>query len=169
MELRRICIHEAGHFYLALSYSSERAVSIRVGREIKQDSITGKNFTSLGTAMTWTPFEANPRVDVAVRAAGLAAESLVYGESFDALISDPNVKQLIKTDTDNAKWDLNRANIRPQNEDHFINVYFRMGFQDAVTIMQGSQDRLNRIADYCLANQGREIPADELVGACDLR
>jgi hypothetical protein len=168
MDLRRICIHEAGHFYLALTYRPLRAVSIRISSQIQIDALTGEEYVSVGQTLTLDPCDSLPKVQVSIRAAGLAAESLVYGESFDDLMQDPAVQFRIKTDTDNAKSDLERAGLRPRTEEEFVSFYWRAGFEDAVNMMESSQDKLHRIADYCLANLDREIPKAELVAACDL-
>jgi hypothetical protein len=45
----------------------------------------------------------------------------------------------------------------------------RSGFHDAVYMVESSQDKVMRIAEYCLANRDREIPRAELVANCDIR
>ena len=41
MDVRRVCIHEAGHFYLAFKYRPARAVSICISKQVQIDSHTG--------------------------------------------------------------------------------------------------------------------------------
>lgn len=167
MDLRRICIHEAGHFYLAWKYRKVRAVSIRVSRSIQTDPLTGEEYVSVGQAITFDPDDSLPRVSVSIRAAGLAAESLVYNESLDDLMRNPTVRFWIRTDTDNAKRDLEKAGLTASTEEEFLN-FWSMGFDDAVIMMKNHQDKLHCIADYCLANLDREIPQSELVANCHL-
>ena len=105
-----------------------------------------------------------PRVAAGIRAAGLAAESLVYNETFEHLMGDPAVRRSIKADTDNAKRDLVAAQLlfSSSSDAEFVH-WWRMGFDDAVCLLRSSQDNLQRIADYCLMNQDRDIPGR---GAC---
>ena len=95
---------------------------------------------------------------MSIRAAGLAAESLVYNESYEDLKGSPTVRFRIKTDTDHAKRDLEKAELLfpSSSEEEFLSLW-RMGFDDAVIMMESSQDKLHRIADFCLANPDREI------------
>ncbi len=110
-----------------------------------------------------------PRVQVRIRAAGLAAESLVYNEDFDDLMRNPAVRRSIKTDTDNAKRDLEKAGLLfPSSTEEDFVLLWSMGFDYAVVMMRSSQDKLHRIADYCRSNLDREIPKAELVERCDL-
>jgi hypothetical protein len=169
MDLRRVCIHEAGHFYLAFKYRPARAVSICISRQVQTDPPTGEEYVSLGQAVSFDPHDSLPKVQVSIRAAGLAAESLVYNEAFDALMGNPAVRFRIKTDTDNAKRDLAKAGLLfPSSSDAEFVFLFSMGFYDAVTMLRNSQDKLHCIADYCLANLDREISKAELVETCSL-
>jgi hypothetical protein len=118
--------------------------------------------------VTFDPNDSLPKVQVSIRAAGLAAESLFYGESFDSLMGNPSVQFRIKTDTDNAKRDLEKAGLYPSTEEEFISFFWRTGFDDAVILMRNFMDKLHGIADYCLANLDRDIPKAELVAACNL-
>lgn len=169
MDLRRACIHEAGHFYLAFKYRPARAVGIHISRQVQTDPLTGEKYVSVGQAITFDPEESMPRVQVSIRAAGLAAESLVYNEDFDDLMRNPAVRRSIKTDTDNAKRDLEKAGVLfpSSSEEEFV-LFWSMGFEDAVIMMRSSQDKLHCIADYCLSNLDREIPKAELVVNCAL-
>ena len=168
MDLQRVCVHEAGHFYLAYKYRPERAVSIRISRQVNTDAPTGQEYVSAGTVITFEPEGSLPRVQVSIRAAGLAAESLIYGESFDDLMKSPSVQWRVKTDKDNAKRDLEMAGLFPSSEAEFTWFYWRAGFSDAVSMMEASADKLSCIAHYCLANLDRDIPKAELVSACHL-
>ncbi len=106
---------------------------------------------------------------MSISAAGLAAESLVYNESYEDLMADPAVRWNIKTDTDHARRDLEREKLlHPSSGDQEFLFYWRTGFDDAVIIMRSSQDKLQRIADYLLANPDREILRAEIVENCDL-
>jgi hypothetical protein len=59
--------------------------------------------------------------EYAIRTAGLAAESLVYNESFDDLMRNPAVLRSVKTDMDNAKLDLKKgASFRQTNRSLFV-------------------------------------------------
>jgi hypothetical protein len=169
MDFRRVCVHEAGHFYVAFLYRPIRAVSIQISRLRQTDALTGEGYTSMGRAVTFHPYEGPSRVDVSIRAAGLAAESITYGDSFEDLMRNPDVRFAIKTDTDNAKSDLRRAGFGEITDTMgFVELFFRPGFDDAVVLLRSSQERLNRIVDYCLANLGREIQREEIVEACRL-
>ena len=124
---------------------------------------------SLGEAVTFDFADSNPKVLVAIRAGGLAAESLIYNEPFENLMSNPAVRRAVKGDTDNARQDLENARLLfPSSSDEEFVWLFRMGFDDAVCMLRGSQDKLLRIANYCLANQNRDIAMAELVDKCDL-
>lgn len=168
MNLRRLCVHEAGHFYVAYMYRPERAVSIRISRQVGRDVQTGEEYVSEGSVCTFYPDYSLPRVLVSIRAAGLAAESLVYGCSFDRLMSSPSFRYVVKTDIDNAKSDLERAGLPPSTENEFISRYWRTGFSDAKCMMEASVDKLQSIAAHCQANVDRDIPRSELVCACNL-
>lgn len=110
-----------------------------------------------------------PRVEVSIRAAGLAAESLVYNELFDDLMQNSAARRSMKTDTDNARRDLEKAGLLfPSLSDAEFVRWWGMGFDDAACIMRSSEDKLHRIADYCLTNLDRDIPRAELVQKCDL-
>jgi len=106
-------------------------------------------------------------VQVRIRAAGLAAESLAYLEPFDVLMHDPDVLFGIKTDTDLAREDLEKAGL-PASRERDFHFYWRIGFYDAVSMMQDSQYNLHRIADYCIDNLGRDVPRAEIIAACGL-
>ena len=121
-----------------------------------------------GYTITAEPGYSRPDVQVTIRAAGLAAESLVYRESYQDLMNDPSVRSRIKTDTDNAKCDLEKAGLCPRTEDEFVNCYWKTGFGNASGLLQERLAELRCIADYCAANQGREIPRSEIVTACNL-
>lgn len=54
------------------------------------------------------------------------------------------------------------------DDKEFVSFYFRTGFQDAVILLSSSEEKLNLIADYCLANLDREIAGAEIIEACDL-
>ena len=123
---------------------------------------------SAGHVVTFEPDYSLPKVQVSIRAAGLAAESLVYGESYEDLMNDPSIQFSIKTDTDNAKHDLEIAGLWPSTEDDFIAFFWRIGFCEALSMMRESVDTLRSIAAYCLANQGRDIPKSENIAACGL-
>jgi hypothetical protein len=168
MNLQRVCVHEVGHFYLAYTYRPERAVSICISRQVNTDVQTGQEYASAGHVITFEPDYSLPKVLVSIRAAGLAAESLIYGESFEDLMNGASVRCSVKTDTDNAKRDLERAGLSPSTEDEFISFYWRAGFSDAVCMMRESVDKLQSIAEYCLANLDRDIPKSDLVSACNL-
>ena len=168
MNLERICVHEAGHFYVAYMYRRARAISVCISRAAGTDVQTGKGYVSAGHVVTFEPDYSLPKVQVSIRAAGLAAESLIYGELYEDLMNDPHVQRKIKTDTDNAKSDLEKAGLRPSTEDEFIRFFWRIGFYEALSMMRDSVDTLRSIAGYCLANQGREIPKAEIVAACHL-
>jgi hypothetical protein len=167
VNLERACVHEAGHFYLAYKYRPARAISICISHQLKRDVHSGQEYASVGHVITFEPEDALPKVQVSIRAAGLAAESLIYGESFEDLMNNPSVLLVIKTDTDNAKRDLQKAGLCPLTEDEFVS-YWRAGFCDAVTMMCDSVEKLRSIAAYCLENLGRDIPRTELVEACNL-
>jgi hypothetical protein len=167
VDLRRICVHEAGHFYLAWKYRKVRALSIRISNQTRTDPLTGEEYVSVGQAITFDPDESLPRAQVSIRAAGLAAESLVYNESLADLMANSTVRFCIKTDTDNAKRDLEKAGLPTSTEEEFLK-FWSMGFDDAVIMLKDSQDKLCCIADYCLANLDREIPQSELVASCNL-
>ena len=168
MNLERVCVHEAGHFYLAYKYRPARAISICISRQVKRDVLSGQEYVSVGQVVTVEPDGALPKVQVSIRAAGLAAESLVYGESFEDLMNNPSVRLMIKTDTDNAKRDLENAGLCPSTEEEFVSFFWRPGFCDAVSMMRESAEKLRSIAEYCLANLDRDIPKRELVDACNL-
>ena len=169
MDLQRACIHEAGHFYVAYKYRPARAVSIRISKQLQTDPRTGEQYLSLGHAVTFDFHDSLPKVQVSIRAAGLAAESLVYNELLEDLMRDPVVLRNIKTDTDNAKLDLEKAGLLfPSSGDEDFAAWWSMGIGDALCMMRSSEDKLHRIADYCFANQDRDIPRAELVAKCDL-
>lgn len=65
---RRTAIHEFGHFLTAFKYRPIRAISIRIGQQAKTDPITGEDYVCLGEAVTWTPDDSFPRVNVSIRA-----------------------------------------------------------------------------------------------------
>jgi hypothetical protein len=167
MTLKRICIHEAGHFYVALRYRPTRAVSICISQKSQRDAAAGEDYVSGGQTVTFDPKESLPKVQVSIRAAGLAAESLVYNESFENLMQDPDVLFSIKTDTDNAKRDLEKAGLTISSERDFL-FYWNIGFYEAVSMMRGSQDELHRIADYCMGNLDRVISKAEIIAACNV-
>lgn len=168
MNLQRVCVHEAGHFFVAYRYRRTRAISVRISRQTKIDAVTGEEYVSVGHAVTAEPEYSLPRVQVSIRAAGLAAESLIYRESFEDLMGNPNILSSIKTDTDTAKHDLEMASLHPSTEAEFINIFWRGGFDDAVCLMRDSLEKVVCIANYCLVNLDRDIPKSELVEACDL-
>lgn len=168
MDLRRVCIHEAGHFYLAFKYRPARAVSICISKQVQIDSQTGDEYVSVGRAVTFQPRDGLPKVAVAIRAAGLAAESLVYNESFDDLMRNPAVLRSLKTDMDNAKLDLKNGGLLPTDEQEFVSDYWRVGFYDALGVLKHSQDKLGCIADHCFGNLDRTILKAELVEKCQL-
>jgi hypothetical protein len=168
MDLRRVCIHEAGHFYVAYKHRPLRAVSICISRQTQVDPLTREEYASVGQAVTFEPNDGLTVVHLRVRAAGLAAESLVYGQPFEELMATPAVRRSIKTDTDNAKRDLVNEGLPVTSEAEFLSSYWRRGFDDAVIMMRSSVDKLHRIADYCLLNLDRTIPRAELVENCDL-
>ena len=165
---RRDCVHEAGHFYVAFLHNPARAVSIRMSPRVQTDPITGEMYTCIGQAVTLDPIDDNPRVILRIRAGGLAAESIVYNESFQDLMSGPEVQFRIRTDTDNAKLDLERGRLTPTSEEEFISFFWSVGFQDAVAMMAHSQEKLECIADYCQLNLARDILREELVRNCRL-
>jgi hypothetical protein len=167
VDFRRACIHEAGRFLLAFMYRPVRAVSICISKQVRTDPLTGQEYVSVGQAVTFDPENSLPKVQVSIRAAGLAAESLVYGESFEDLMRNPAVRRSIKTDTDNAKRDLEKAGLLflSSSDEEFV-LLWSMGFDDAICMMRSSQDKLHCIADYCLANLDREILRAELVANC---
>jgi hypothetical protein len=169
MDSRRACIHEAGHFYLAFKYRPSRAHSIRSSRQSRTDSSTGEPYDSLGETCTVDPPDGQPQIIVSIRAAGLAAESLVYNESYEDLMGNATIRFRIKTDTDHAKRDLEKAELMfPSSTDEQFLFFWRIGFDNAVIMMSSSQDKLHCIADYLLANPDREILRAELVEKCDL-
>lgn len=96
------------------------------------DPQTGQDYMSGGHVVTFEPDYSLPKVQVSIRAAGLAAESLVYEQSYEDLMNDPNVQFRIKTDTDNAKCDLQKAGLWPFSENEFIQSYWRIGFYEAL-------------------------------------
>jgi hypothetical protein len=145
----------------------ERSVFASPGR-CEQILLLGEDYECVGQALTFDPSDSLPRVLVSIRAAGLAAESVFYRESFENLMVDPVVRFRIKTDTDNAKRDLEARGLAPKDEEEFVSFYWRSGFHDAVSMTESSQEKVNRIAEYCLANRDREIPRAELVTNCDL-
>jgi hypothetical protein len=161
---KRACIHEAGHFYLAWEYG--RAFSICIANQVQTDDLTGEEYLSRGHVKT-SDHGALPKVLLSIRAAGLAAESLVYNELLDDLMGNPTVQFSIKTDTDHAKQDLVNAGLPPSTEAEF-RKYWDIGFSEAWNMMRNSQDKLHRIAEYCLANLGREILTSEIVANCHL-
>jgi hypothetical protein len=83
-------------------------------------------------------------------------------------MNDPDIQFNIKTDTDNAKRDLEKANLWPSTEDDFIKFFWRIGFYEAVGMMRESVEKLRCIAAYCLTKQGRDIPKSEIIAACGL-
>ena len=105
---------------------------------------------------------------VTIRAAGLAAESLVYNESFDDLMRNPAVLRSVKTDMDNAKLDLKKGGLRATDEQEFVSDYWSVGFYDALGVLKRGQDKLECIADHCFGNLDRTILKAELVEKCDL-
>ena len=90
MDPRRACIHEAGHFYLAFKHRPGRAHSICYSKQAKTDSATGEEYDSLGETVTVDPRNGSVRVQVRLRAGGLAAESIVYKESYEDLMGRPH-------------------------------------------------------------------------------
>jgi hypothetical protein len=102
-----------------------------------------------------------------IRAAGLAAESLVYREPLETLMLDPDLRFSIETDTRLAKQDLESAGL-PVSSERDFQFYWRIGFHDAVSMMSNSQDKLHCIANYCMDNLDRVIPRAEIVFACNL-
>jgi hypothetical protein len=149
-------------------YRPARAISVCISREAGTDVQTEQAYVSAGHVVTFEPDYSLPKVQVSIRAAGLAAESLVYGGLYEDLMNDPNVQFRIKTDTDNAKSDLEKAGLWSSTEDEFIRFFWRIGFYEALSMMRDSVDTLRSIAAYCLIHQGREIPKSEIVAACDL-
>jgi hypothetical protein len=149
-------------------YRPERAVSICVSRQPRRDQFTGEEYMSAGSTTTFDPHDGAPKILVDIRAAGMAAESLVYGQTFDDIMNDPDHRFEIKTDTDNAMQDLHRAQMPVGGEQEFRELYWNTSFNDARLMLSNSLDKLLRIADYCEANPDREIPAAEIVEACDL-
>ena len=121
---------------------------------------------SIGQAVTLDPIDDNPKVLLRIRAGGLAAESIVYGESFEELMSNPEVQFRIRTDTNNAKRDLERGRLTPASDEQFISFFWSLAFQDAVTMMRDSKEKLERIADYCQINLDRDILREEIVRNC---
>ena len=87
------------HFLLAYTYRPERAVSICISRQSNTDVQAGQQYVSTGHVITFEPECSQPRVLVSIRAAGLAAESLIYGESFEDLMNSPSIRCRVKTDT----------------------------------------------------------------------
>lgn len=166
MDLRRVCIHEAGHFYLAFKYRPARAVSICISKQVQIDSQTGDEYVSVGGAVTLEPRDGLPKVAVTIRAAGLAAESLVYNESLDDLMQNPATRLSLKTDMDNAKLDLTKGGIHATSEQEFVSDYWRVGFYDALGVLKHGQDKLECIADHCFGNLDRTILKAELVEKC---
>ena len=162
-KLKRGAIHEAGHFSVAYRYNPRRAVSICVGSSPAVDAETGAPYSSFGQTVTWDLDGSLPGVLVAIRAAGLAAESLIYEEPYEHLMSAADVNWVIKTDLDNAKQDLYRNGLLFGPNDPTFPEFWRMGFSNAMSMLQDSEDELHAIADYCIANLGREIPRAELV------
>ncbi|MFZ0773089.1 MAG: hypothetical protein WCA49_00700 [Candidatus Sulfotelmatobacter sp.] len=154
MDLKRAGIHEAGHFLVAFKYDPRRAVSIRVGGYPATDSTTGEKYVAAGRTITHDLPRSSPKTLVTIRAAGLAAESLVFGQTLESFAPDA---EQYKTDVDNAKNDLEAARL-PLDPD-----LWRMCFYDARIMLEGSEDKLSAIADYCLANRGREVTREELV------
>jgi hypothetical protein len=53
---------------------------------------------------------------IRIRAAGLVLESIICDESFEELMVNPEIRFRIKTDTDNAKRDLERAGFVPASD-----------------------------------------------------
>jgi hypothetical protein len=151
LNLERVCEHEAGHFYVAYKYRPARAISTCISQERQLDADSGKQYLSSGRTMTFDPDDALPKVQVSFRAAGLAAESLVYDESFEDLKGSSAVRFRSKTDTDNAKADLRKAGLYPCPEDEFIAFFCRLGFDDAVCILRDRLEKVRNIAAYCLA------------------
>jgi hypothetical protein len=129
--------------------------------------VTGEFYISAGQTFTLDLGNSLPRVLVSIRAAGLAAEHLGYGEPFEKLMQDAEVCFRSATDRQNAKQDLEKAEIPISNEEDFL-FYWSIGFQDAVIMMMDSQDKLHRIAEYCMNNLDRVIPGDEIITACNL-
>lgn len=168
MNLRRFCVHEAGHFYVAFLHHPAGAISICISPRVQTDPFTGEPYRSVGQAVTFNPVDSNPRVLMRIRADGLAAESIIYDDSFEDLMANQAVRFRIKTDTDNAKHDLDMAGLAPTSEEEFVSFYWRAGFHDAVNMMSSSQEKLECIADYCQSNIGREIPRAELARHCGL-
>jgi hypothetical protein len=148
-------------------YRPIRAVSICISSVIQVDASTGERYVSVGRAATLDPLDGQPKVHVSIRAAGLAAESLIYNEPYEDLMQNPEVRFRIKTDMDNAKIDLERGGLSTASDAQLL-LLWRMGFDDAVVMMRGFRRELECIADYCLANLDREIPRAELVEACNL-
>jgi hypothetical protein len=87
-------------------------VSICISSRVQTDTLTEEGYRSVGQAVTLDPLDGNPSDQVTIRAAGLAAESITYNESFDDLMENSEVRFRIKTDTDYAKRDMERAGLR---------------------------------------------------------
>jgi hypothetical protein len=60
-----------------------------------------------------------------------------------------------------TKRGLEKADPPASTEQDFLS-FWRMEFDDAGIIMKNSQEELQRIADYCMANLDRDISASEL-------
>ncbi len=142
-------------------------MSICISRMTKRDAVTGEFYISAGQTFTLDPGDSLPGVLVNIRAAGLAAEHLGYGEPFEKLMQDVEVRFRSATDMHNAKQDLEKAGITISSEQDFL-FYWRIGFEEAVIMMMDSQDKLHRIAEYCMNNLDRVIPGDEIITACNL-
>jgi hypothetical protein len=160
---KRNAIHEAGHFLVAYRYNPRRAVSIRLGSLQRKDSQTGVLYMAIGQTVTFDFENDIPGVLVAIRAGGLAAESLMYGESYRQVMSDSNVHWIIKTDIDNAKGDLIRHRIMSGPEDPTFPQWWQIGFSNATSMLIDGVRLLDAMADYCLANRDRDIPCAEIV------
>lgn len=168
-ELTRACIHEAGHFYVAYRFRPARVVSIRISQQEKTDPRTGKHYTCVGEAVTLDLPDSLPGVLVSIRAGGLAAESLVYDESYETLMQDLGVLRSIEGDLLNAKQDLihERLLLPGSSPDEFLSMW-KSRFYEARGFLRDSLDQVRRIAAYCEANQDRDIPAQEIISRCRL-
>src|SRR5439155_19740728 len=144
-DLKRRAIHEAGHFAVAYRYNPRRAVSICVGDRPAVDTETGTPYHSTGQTVTWDLDGGQPHVLLPIRAGGIAAESLIYEEPYEQLMSDPQVLWTIKTDLDNAKQDLYRNGLLFTSDDPTFPQFWRTGFTDAVCLLRNAEDKLHAI------------------------
>jgi hypothetical protein len=167
-DLRRNCIHEAGHFLVAYIFNPQRAVSIRIGSYVSIDSETKTPYTAAAQTVTFDFDDSLPKVLVTIRAGGIAAESVVFGEEYGDLIKSSEVRYRIKTDTDNAKQDLQRHRLITDMNDPTFPPLWEMGLYDALSLLKNRKHTLTAIADYCMANLNRDILREELAANVDL-